>query len=141
MEPNSPADEPTPTPAPPAEAAPEGEAPTPVTDNPVEETPASESPDTAPTESPDLFPPDAPAPDELGQLAEASQKARLSSADEERMANLLKEALLGGRAGVARAVEVLPRMPWIVGVRAVETVWPELTAGFRTQLLSGLAKE
>ena len=36
---------------------------------------------------------------------------------------------------------MLPRLPWIVGVRAVEQVWPELTAGFRTQLLSGLAKD
>jgi hypothetical protein len=57
------------------------------------------------------------------------------------MATLLKEALLDGRAGVARAIEALPRVPWIVGVRAVETVWTEMTAGFRTQLLAGLAKE
>jgi hypothetical protein len=81
------------------------------------------------------------APDELTQLAEASQKARLSPADEERMAALLKEALLGGRTGVARAIAILPQVPWIVGVRAIEAVWPELTAGFRTQLLAGLAKE
>ncbi len=57
------------------------------------------------------------------------------------MGQLLKDALQGGRSGVARAVEALPRVPWIVGVRAVEAVWPELTTGFRTQLLSGLAKE
>lgn len=84
---------------------------------------------------------DPAAPDELTTLAEASQKARLSSGEEERMATLLKEAVLGGRAGVARAVLVLPRVPWIVGVRAIEAIWPELTAGFRTQLLSGLGKE
>jgi hypothetical protein len=80
-------------------------------------------------------------PDELDQLAEASQRARLAPADEERMGALLKQALLGGRGGVARAVDVLPRVPWIVGVRAVETVWPELTAGFRTQLIAGLGKD
>jgi hypothetical protein len=80
-------------------------------------------------------------PDELGQLAEAASRARLSQTDEERLVTVLKEALLGGRAGVARAVDVLPKLPWIVGVRGVEQVWPELTAGFRTQLLSGLAKE
>ena len=79
--------------------------------------------------------------DELAQLAEGARKARLPGADEERLTTLLKENLLGGRAGVARVVELLPRLPWIVGVRAVETVWPELTAGFRTQLLSGLAKD
>ena len=84
---------------------------------------------------------DAAAPDELTQLAEASQRARLSPADEERMTVLLKEALLAGRAGVARAVDALPKVPWIVGVRAIEQVWPELTAGFRTQLLAGLGKD
>lgn len=80
-------------------------------------------------------------PDELTQLAEASQRARLSPPDEERMTALLKEALLAGRAGVARAVDTLPKVPWIVGVRAIEQVWPELTAGFRTQLLAGLGKD
>lgn len=79
--------------------------------------------------------------DELGQLAEAAARARLSQVDEERLVTVLKEALLGGRAGVARAIQVLPKLPWIVGVRGVEQVWPELTAGFRTQLLSGLAKD
>jgi len=84
---------------------------------------------------------DGGAPDELGQLAEASAKARLAPADEERLTVLLKEAILGGRAGVTRAVELLPVVPWIVAVRAVEQTWPELTAGFRTQLLAGLAKD
>lgn len=96
------------------------------------------APEAAVTNAP---PGEAVAPDELTQLAEASQKARLSPVEEERMAALLKEALLGGRGGVARAIDVLPKVPWIVGVRAVETVWPELTSGFRTQLLSGLGKE
>jgi len=84
---------------------------------------------------------DPPPADELNQLAGASQKARLSPADEERMTALLKQALLDGRAGVARAVEALPKVPWIVGVRAIEQVWPELTAGFRTQLLAGLGRD
>jgi hypothetical protein len=74
-------------------------------------------------------------------LALASQKARLSPADEERMSVLLKEALQSGRAGVARAVEALPLAPWIVSVRSVEAVWKDLTAGFRTQLLAGLGKD
>ena len=107
---------------------------------------ASEAPDEAPEHGADAdaapLPADGAAPaDELTQLAEASQRARLSPADEERMTALLKEALLGGRAGVARAVDTLPRVPWIVGVRAIEQVWPELTAGFRTQLLAGLGKD
>ncbi len=138
METNSPADEPTPEPSP---AAPvENTAPEPPPEAPAERAAAPE-PEAATPVEPATAEGATAAPDELGQLAEASQRARLSPADEERMGALLKEALLGGRAGVARAVEVLPAVPWIVGVRAVETVWPELTAGFRTQLLAGLAKE
>ncbi|MCX6976846.1 MAG: hypothetical protein NTX04_02675 [Verrucomicrobia bacterium] len=79
--------------------------------------------------------------DEIGQLAEASARARLVPAEEERLTILLKEAILGGRSGVSRAVEMLPKVPWIVGVRAIEQVWVDLTSGFRTQLLSGLGKE
>lgn len=106
------------------------------------ETEATEpaAPDST-TEPTDEELPETPVSDELNQLAEASQKARLSPTEEDRMATLLKEALLGGRGGVARAIQALPRVPWIVGVRAVEAVWPELTAGFRTQLIAGLAKE
>lgn len=141
METNSPADEPTPAipPAPPVEntlVEPPAEA-------PVEVVETADFPEPTPTDTADAAPEEAATdtPDELSQLAEASQKARLSQADEDRMATLLKEALLGGRSGVARAIVILPKVPWIVGVRAVEAVWPELTAGFRTQLLAGLAKE
>lgn len=77
---------------------------------------------------------------ELARLAEAASMARLSPADEEKLTSLAKENLLGGRAGVTAAIDALPKMPWILGVRAVEAAWPDLTSGFRTQLLSGLAK-
>ncbi|MCE9610902.1 MAG: hypothetical protein K8R23_11970 [Chthoniobacter sp.] len=113
---------------------------------PTESLPTDDAgPDTARAEA-DLSPTDEALPggeagDELTGLAEASQRARLAPAQEERMTALLKEALLGGRAGVARAVDTLPKVPWIVGVRAIEQVWPELTAGFRTQLIAGLGKE
>ena len=141
METNSPADEPTPAtpPAPPVEntlSEPPAEA-------PIEAVETADFPNQTPSDTADAAPEEVATdtPDELSQLAEASQKARLSQADEERMATLLKEALLSGRGGVARAIVILPKVPWIVGVRAVEAVWPELTAGFRTQLLAGLAKE
>ena len=118
------------------------------TETPPETSPAPDAEPTAhlPAEEapPDAEPlpaDDAAPADELTHLAEASQRARLAPADEERMTALLKEALLAGRAGVARAVDVLPKVPWIVGVRAIEQVWPELTAGFRTQLLAGLGKD
>ena len=143
METNSPADEPTPATLPetPAEAAPV-EAPAAEVSTPVESAEANDS--SEPLDAmgdAGAAPGDPGVADELSQLAAASQKARLSPADEERIGALLKEALQGGRAGVARAIEALPKVPWIVGVRAVEAVWPELTAGFRTQLLAGLAKD
>jgi hypothetical protein len=128
MDTNSPADEPTPAPSP-----------EPAAENAVGAVAEDTSFGTG-----EPFAADTPAeiaPDELDQLAEASQRARLAPTDEERMGALLKEALLGGRGGVARAIDVLPRVPWIVGVRAVETVWPELTNGFRTQLIAGLGKD
>ena len=124
MDTNSPADEPTPAPSPEPAAGAIAEDTSFGTGEPL----AADTPAEI-------------VPDELDQLAEASQRARLAPADEEHMGALLKAALLGGRGGVARAVEVLPRVPWIVGVRAVETVWPDLTAGFRTQLIAGLGKD
>src|SRR6478752_1594355 len=134
METNLPADEPKPasTPESPAEAAPV-EAPAaeisetlsiPAESVPPPEVEASaetaESTEAAGEGPGDESPAGPPAEtDELTQLAEASQRARLSPSDEERMATLLKEALQGGRAGVTRAIEALPKVPWIVGVRAV----------------------
>ena len=144
METNLPTDEPLPAPTPEPSpettpsAAPAAEAPAPVETGDAPAAAATHPVDAPPS---DTVPEEPAAQDELGQLTEASQRARLSPSDEERMGTLLKESLMGGRGGVARAIEALPKVPWIVGVRAVEAVWPELTAGFRTQLLSGLAKE
>ena len=65
----------------------------------------------------------------LAELVRAASRGRLSSAEEERGTALLKELLQGGRAGVSLAIAALPQLPWLVGIRAVESVWPELTAG------------
>ncbi len=83
----------------------------------------------------------AAAPDELAELVAKAEKGRLSPADEERAAQAIKRCLLDGRAGVATALEVLPKFAWMVAVNGVVIAWPELTAGFRTQLFSGLAKD
>ncbi len=79
--------------------------------------------------------------DLLAELVTRSQAARLPAADEEQMGALLKEAMLGGKTGIAKAVEHLPKLPWIVGVRAVESVWPEMKITSRAALLKGLADE
>jgi hypothetical protein len=48
---------------------------------------------------------------------------------------------LGGKAPLSHAVRCLPKMPWIVGIRAVETVWAEMKITARNQLLRGLAED
>ena len=97
-------------------------------------TPDSTAPGHAPTREAQA------EPDELTALAIRSQAARLPVADEERMGALLKESLLSGKAGVLKVVELLPKLPWIVGIRAVENSWPEMKATGRGQLLKGLAE-
>jgi hypothetical protein len=141
MEPNPNVDESVP---PPAEAA--SAEPSPAPDEPLSpspgQPPASETGGAVEETGAEAAPPESSAPgeeDPLAALAHAAQRARLSPADEERASALLKEALVGGRAGVTRAIGALPGLPWIVGVNAVTSAWPELKPVFRRQLLAGLA--
>jgi len=104
----------------------------------------SEPEPTAPTDSPDNAAPErdaAGAEDPLTDLTNRAQVGRLAAVDEERLTALLKEALLAGKAGVVQAAENLPKLPWIVGVRAVESAWAEMKVTARTQLLKGLADQ
>jgi hypothetical protein len=77
----------------------------------------------------------------LNELATRAQFGRLPAADEERAIALLKDALLTGKKGVSKAVETLPRLPWIVGVRAVEAAWGTMKPTAKTQLAKGLAED
>jgi hypothetical protein len=78
--------------------------------------------------------------DPLTDLANRAQKGRLSAADEEQAAKLLTAALQDGREGLARAVEQLPRLPWIIGVNGVTAAWPEMKPAVRNRLLASLAR-
>ena len=115
--------------------------------------------DTAPQPPPEN-PPDAPPPageeptnaaldeggtpasskDLLTELAARAEKGRLSAPEEAQAAQAIKDCLLDGRAGVAFVLELLPTFAWMVAVNGVTAAWAELTSGFRTQLLSGMAK-
>ena len=77
----------------------------------------------------------------LADLAARAEKGRLSPADETLAALRIKDCLLDGRAGVATVVELLPKFAWMVAVNGVIAAWPELTSGFRTQLIAGIAKD
>ena len=85
-------------------------------------------------------PADAAAPDPLGELADRALRGRLSAADEERATQLLKETLLEGRVGLTRAIEHLPKLPWLICVNGVCAAWLELKPATRTRLMAGLAR-
>lgn len=139
----------------------EDPAPTPPSQpTPDESAPAAPEPSAPHAEAPQQSAPEAALPGEgdpqdaaaqagevpgmheqLAELVARAEKGRLSAPDEERAAQAIKSVLLDGRAGVAAALEVLPKFAWMVAVNGVTLAWPELTAGFRTQLFAGLAKD
>lgn len=116
----------------------EGEAtqPTPLQESEEEARPEEEAPQETPAEGTLSE----ASRDALAELATQAQTTRLSPADEERAISLLKEALMDGRAGVVRAIDALQKLPWVIGVNAVTTVWPELKPVFRSQMLAGLVR-
>jgi len=79
--------------------------------------------------------------DELSELVAHAQTRRLSATEEERAGALLKERLLGGKAGVAETADVLPKLAWMVGISAVAAAWPDMKATAKTQLLKALADQ
>lgn len=81
-----------------------------------------------------------PVPGTLEDYAVRARKGRLNPEEEAEAARLLKEALLGGRTEVARAVTATPQLPWVVTVQATASVWPEIKPTFRAQFLAGLAR-
>lgn len=121
--------------------------PIPLTEAPGEppetaETPSTEAPaEPAETEATD---PREDAPETplgiLTRFAETAKTHRLSPAEEEQAAGLLKELLLGGRASITSALEPLLALPWMISVNAITAVWTELSVVMRRHLLSGLAK-
>ena len=81
-----------------------------------------------------------PVPGTLEDYALRARKGRLNPEEEAEAGRLLKEALVGGRAEVAKAVAVTPQLPWVVTVQATASVWPEIKPTFRSQFLAGLAR-
>jgi len=77
----------------------------------------------------------------LAKLVEAAKSARLSPEQEIAAAEILKELLLAGKAGIASAVEPMTNLPWVAGVDAVIKSWPDLKVTARRQLVTGLAAQ
>jgi hypothetical protein len=75
---------------------------------------------------------------ELSELADAAMKGRLSPSDEDRATAHMGACIAGGEASAALAA--MPKLPWILGVRAIEQSWPRIGEEARGQLLAGLAE-
>ena len=75
---------------------------------------------------------------DLAAFADASLKARLSNADEDRATRIMRELILAGDAGPA--LDAMTKLPWILGVRAAEQAWATLSDTAHSQLLDGLVK-
>ena len=52
----------------------------------------------------------------------------------------MKTCLLEGGDGVIAALDAMPQLPWILGVRAIETAWAQLPAESRAQILAAIGK-
>ncbi len=103
---------------------------------PDAEAPAEPAPEAAAPQPP------AEGPEErsLAELAEAGSKGRLSNAAEERATTQMKDGLLEGGEAFLGALDAMPKLPWILAVRAVEQAWPLLVPEARPFLLDGLAR-
>lgn len=72
------------------------------------------------------------------QLVEVSLNARLSPAEEDEAAQLLRAALAADRAALAQALESSLSLPWSIGVKATGDAWPELKPTARRYIIAGL---
>jgi hypothetical protein len=75
----------------------------------------------------------------LADLVETAKSTRLSPAQESEAVGLAKASLLAGKAAIAKAVQSMTSLPWIIGVTAIVESWPELKAASRRNLLSDLS--
>ena len=64
---------------------------------------------------------------ELAALSQNGNTNRLSPADEDKATRLMRVCILEGGDGIASALAAMPLLPWILGVRAIESAWQELS--------------
>ena len=132
----------TPTPMPDASGHTPSPNPEPVNLALTETPPAPAADDPAPAAA-EAAAPEQPAGDpktELAALSQTGNTNRLSPADEDKATRLMHNCLLEGGDGIASALDAMPLLPWILGVRAIENAWKDLPAEARTTVLDGLAK-
>jgi hypothetical protein len=135
----------TPTPTPESSSEAQGSTvspnPEPVNLALTETPPASPTPAAPPAGDP--APAAQPSGDpkaDLATLAQNGNTNRLSPADEDKATRLMRDCLLEGGEGPAAALAAMPLLPWILGVRAIESAWQQLAPEARAAVLDGLAK-
>ena len=77
---------------------------------------------------------------ELAAISQTGNPNRLSPSEEDKATRLMKACLLEGGDGVTAALDAMPQLPWILGVRAIENAWGELPADSRAHILATLGK-
>ena len=75
------------------------------------------------------------------QLAALGQIERPSPEEEKQAAEVTAKLFLAGRTSLGPALAVVRKMPWMVGVKAVEMAWPELKPLVRKALVAELDNE
>ncbi len=137
-------DTPTPAPAPSYDEAVSSASPDPVPVNlALTETPPAPAADNPAPAATDAIAPEQPVGDpktELAALSQTGNTNRLSPSDEDKATRLMHNCLLEGGDGIPAALDAMPQLPWILGVRAIENAWKDLPAEARTTVLDGLAK-
>ncbi len=130
-------DIPTPTPESSPEAHGSTASPNP---EPVNLAPTETPPAPAPAEQPAPVQDSGDPKADLAALAQNGNTNRLSPADEDRATRLMHACLLEGGDGIAAALAAMPQLPWILGVRAIESAWQQLAPEARATVLDGLAQ-
>lgn len=128
-------DIPTPTP----ESSPEAPGST-ASPNPEPVSPTLSETPPAPVEPPAPVQDSGDPKADLAALAQNGNTNRLSPADEDRATRLMHACLIESGDGIAAALAAMPLLPWILGVRAIESAWKDLAPEARATVLDGLAK-
>ena len=74
----------------------------------------------------------------LAHMVTTAQAGRMSPADETQTADLLRQALLGGKPEIGEALDAIAKLPWPVSVNGLNAAWPEMKPYGRRLFVSGM---
>lgn len=74
----------------------------------------------------------------LAQMVIIAQAGRMSPANETLTADLLRQALLGGKPEINEALDAISKLPWPVSVTGLNAAWPEMKPYGRRLFVTGM---